>query len=124
MAETSFGDLDDDRLGKACLIAVLLAQQVQHLAAEQMYMLTLAGYEKALGADHPSTLDTVNNLGLLYADRGKLDEAEKMYQRALAGKEKSLGADHTSTLNTVNNLGILYRDQGKLNEAKRCTSER
>ncbi|KAK5454944.1 hypothetical protein LTS15_005664 [Exophiala xenobiotica] len=111
--------LDDDRLGKACLIAVLLAQQVQHVAAEQMYMLTLAGYEKALGADHPSTLDTVNNLGLLYADRGKLDEAEKMYQRALAGKEKSLGADHTSTLNTVNNLGILYCDQGKLNEAEK-----
>jgi len=29
-------------------------------------MLTLTGYEKALGPDHTSTLKLVNNLGLLY----------------------------------------------------------
>jgi tetratricopeptide (TPR) repeat protein len=111
--------LIDDRLGRAALIAGLLTQQVQLVAAEQIYIFTLAGYEKALGADHTSTLNTVNNLGLLYRDQGKLDEAEKMCQRALAGYEKALGADHTSTLNTVNNLGLLYRDQGKLDEAEK-----
>ncbi|KAK5218133.1 hypothetical protein LTR47_011769 [Exophiala xenobiotica] len=111
--------LNNNRLGKAYLIAELLTQQVQHIAAEQMYMLTLAGYEKALGADHTSTLDTVNNLGLLYTNQGKLDEAERMYQRALAGYEKALGPDHTSTLCTVSNLGLLYANQGKLDEAER-----
>lgn len=35
--------------------------------AEEMYQQAPAGYEKALGPDHSSTLDTVNNLGLLYA---------------------------------------------------------
>jgi hypothetical protein len=30
-----------------------------------------------------------HNLGLLYADHGKLDKAEKIYQRALQGKEKA-----------------------------------
>jgi tetratricopeptide (TPR) repeat protein len=49
----------------------------------------LQGYEKAWGPDHASTLDMVNNLGLLYADQGKLDEAEKMYQQALQGYEKA-----------------------------------
>jgi hypothetical protein len=44
-----------------------------------MYKRALAGYEKALGPGHTSTLDTVNNLGLLYRDQGKLDEAERMY---------------------------------------------
>ena len=48
-------------------------------------------------------------LGLLYVDKGKLDEAEKMYQRALQGYEKACGPDHTSTLTTVVNLGSLYR---------------
>ena len=43
-----------------------------------MYILTLAGYEKALGADYTSTLSTVNNLGLLYTDQDKLDNAEKI----------------------------------------------
>ncbi|KAK5110509.1 hypothetical protein LTR85_000999 [Meristemomyces frigidus] len=86
--------------------------------AEEMYMRALKGYEKALGADHTSTLDTVNNLGLLYRDQGKLAQAEEMYMRALKGREKALGADHTSTLGTVNNLGLLYADQGKMQEAE------
>jgi hypothetical protein len=33
-------------------------------------------------SDHISTLDTVNSLGILYANLGRLEEAEKMYQRA------------------------------------------
>jgi len=83
--------LNDDRLIKVAFIAELLKQQVQLVAAEQMYMLTLAGKEKALGLDHI--------LGILYRDQGKLEEAEKMYQRALAGYEKAQGLDHTSTDN-------------------------
>ena len=77
-----------------------------------MYLRALVGKEKAWGPDHTSTLDTVNNLGNLYADLGRLDEAEKMYLRALVGKEKAWGPDHTSTLDTVNNLGNLYADPG------------
>ncbi|PVH70491.1 hypothetical protein DL98DRAFT_564159 [Cadophora sp. DSE1049] len=57
---------------------------------------------------HTSTLDTVHNLGNIYADQGKLVEAEQMYQRALQGKEKAW----------VNNLANLYADQGKLVEAE------
>ncbi|PQE14281.1 hypothetical protein CJF31_00006831 [Rutstroemia sp. NJR-2017a BVV2] len=72
----------------------------------------------ALGAEHISTLNTVNNLGSLYADQGKLAAAESMYEQALAGKEKTLGAEHISTLDTVNNLGILYANQGKLAAAE------
>jgi hypothetical protein len=44
------------------------------------------------GPEHTSTLATVNNLGSLYADQGKLAEAEQMYERALQGYEKALGA--------------------------------
>jgi hypothetical protein len=33
-----------------------------------MYERALARYEKALGAEYTSTLDTVNNLGILYRD--------------------------------------------------------
>lgn len=60
----------------------------------------------------------LHNLGILYADQGKLVEAEQMYQRALQGKEKAWGPEHTSTLHTVNNLGLLYKNQGKLVEAE------
>ncbi|OAQ58796.1 kinesin light chain [Pochonia chlamydosporia 170] len=63
-----------------------------------------------------------HNLGLLYADQGKLQEAKEMYLRALRGKEKAWGPDHTSTLDTVNNLGILYKTQGKPQEAEEMYS--
>ena len=53
----------------------------------------LKGRAKAWGPAHSSTLDTVNNLGLLYADLGRLEEAEVMYQRALKGYEKALGRE-------------------------------
>ncbi|KAL3485287.1 hypothetical protein BJX62DRAFT_229608 [Aspergillus germanicus] len=56
--------------------------------AEEMYQRALAGFERALGPDHTSTLDTVSNLGNLYSGQGKLHDAEEMYQRALVGKEK------------------------------------
>jgi len=70
-----------------------------------MYKQALAGYEKALGAEHTATLNTVNNLGSLYTSQGKLAEAESMYKRALAGYEKALGAENIMTyipaLNTM-----------------------
>ncbi|SLM37995.1 kinesin light chain 1, partial [Lasallia pustulata] len=59
--------------------------------AEAMYRRALEGYEKAWGPEHTSTLRTVNNLGRLYADQGKMAEAEAMYRRALEGKEKAWG---------------------------------
>jgi tetratricopeptide (TPR) repeat protein len=83
-----------------------------------MYIRALDGYEKAWGLDHISTLVTVNNLGILYADINKYKEAEEMYMRALDGKEKALGLDHTSTLGTVNNLGNLYAVINKYKEAE------
>jgi tetratricopeptide (TPR) repeat protein len=110
----------DDSIEWAChKLGDLYSDQDKLDEAEKMYERALQGYEKALGPDHTSTLDTVNNLANLYSDQGKLDEAEKMYERALQGNEKALGPDHTSTLMTVNNLATLYSDQGKLDEAEK-----
>ena len=36
--------------------------------AEAMYLRALKGYEKAWGAEHTSTLDTVNYLAVLYSN--------------------------------------------------------
>ena len=57
--------------------------------AEAIYIRALKGKEKAWGAEHISTMDTVNNLGVLYANQGKIAEAEAIYIRALKGKEKA-----------------------------------
>ncbi|KZP05102.1 TPR-like protein [Athelia psychrophila] len=86
--------------------------------AEALYRRILAGQEEGLGADHPSTLGTVNNLAVLYRNQGRYTEAEALYQRALEGQEQQVGPDHLDTLGTVNNLAIVYEKQGKYAEAE------
>ncbi|KAJ6125893.1 hypothetical protein N7471_010386 [Penicillium samsonianum] len=61
-----------DRLDSVSLISRILERQIQLPAGERMCAQALAGYEKALGLDHTSTLDAVNNLGNLYLDQDKM----------------------------------------------------
>jgi hypothetical protein len=51
--------------------------------AKKIYLWALQGKKEVVGSDYISTLDTVNNLDVLYVDQGKLAETEKMYIRAL-----------------------------------------
>jgi Tetratricopeptide repeat len=72
-----------------------------------MYLRALRGNEKAWGAEHTSTLNTVNNLGLLYKNQGKIVVAEEMYVRALRGYQKTVGNDHPRTQKIAHNLQAL-----------------
>ena len=74
--------------------------------------------EKELGAEHPDTLKSVNNMALLLQSMGKLKEAEPLCKRAWEAKEKTLGPDHPSTLISVTNMASLLQDMGKLDEAE------
>ncbi len=77
----------------------------------------MAGKEKALGKDHPSTLDTVNNMALVFDKQGRYDDALEWYERALAGYEKALGKDHPSTHRTVHNMASVFDKQGRYDDA-------
>ena len=44
--------------------------------AEALHRRALAGHEAHLGANHPSTLISMNNLAILLKKQGKLEEAE------------------------------------------------
>lgn len=47
--------------------------------AERMYDRVLTGY--ALGVDHISTLETVDELGILYRKQGRFVDAERLSNR-------------------------------------------
>ena len=72
-----------------------------------MYARALQGYEKALGRDHTSTLDTVGNLGILYWNQGKLEKAKEMFERALEGYEKRFRSDHPRCCSLRQDLATL-----------------
>ena len=74
--------------------------------------------KQKLGADHPDTLESMNDLALLYDIRGHYEEAEALYKQALEGFRVKLGADHSLTLDSMNNLAVLYQARGRYEEAK------
>ena len=66
-------------------------------------------------------LGTVNNLGILYQNQGKLSEAEKMFQRALQGNEKALDVDNSMAyVRALNTTWVksLFECQGNLAKAR------
>jgi tetratricopeptide (TPR) repeat protein len=77
----------------------------------------VADQERVLGADHPETLRTRNNLGIAYRAAGKMTEAITLFEQNLADQERVLGADHPDTLAGRNNLAIAYREAGRTAEA-------
>ncbi|KAF2786713.1 HET-domain-containing protein, partial [Melanomma pulvis-pyrius CBS 109.77] len=116
------GEWDDGlaRLALTCVASEVPAKDVDKWWILQQRLLQHAARHKHFGNVGIEGIEWVPyNLGLIYADQGKLVEAEEMYQWALQGYEKAWGPEHTSTLDTVNNLGILYADQGKLVEAEK-----
>ena len=79
---------------------------------------TLALAERTLGADHPDTLSSVENLADLYYDQGRETEAETLYRRVLEARERVLGPDDPDTLVSLNDLGGFLQTQGRNNEAE------
>ncbi len=118
---TSVSRICTDKTAEAKLLCQV-ARSYSHLAkfkeSEQIYRRALALSEKILGQDHPSTLSSLNNLGVVLNSQGKYEEAEQRHRQALAVKERILGQNYPSTLGSVGNLGIVLESQGKYEEAE------
>ena len=71
-----------------------------------------------LGPDHPDTLMSVNNLGLLLRDQGDFDGAEPYFRRALEAQKKALGPEHPSTFVSISNLVDLLAKKGDMAAAE------
>jgi len=95
-----------------------LYEHAQYTEAEPLHQRALAIWEKQLGAEHPGTATSLNNLAALYDSQGQHEQAEPLHQRALAIREKWLGAEHPDTAQSLNNLAALYHNQGQYEQAE------
>ncbi len=86
-------------------------------AAIDLFIKARATRTAKLGADHPDTLISMNNLALGYSDAGKLDQALPLLEETLKLTKAKLGTDHPNTLTTMGNLATSYREVGKLDLA-------
>ena len=75
------------------------------------------GYHRVLGADHPDTLASRNNLAYAYESAGDLGRAVPLYEQTLTDRLRVLGADHPDTLASRNNLAYAYESAGDLGRA-------
>jgi hypothetical protein len=70
-----------------------------------------------LGAEHPNTLTSRNNVALL-RDLGRFEDAEAEHRAEWEASVRVLGAEHPHTLTSRSNLAIVLRDLGRLEEAE------
>ena len=111
-------DTDTDTTARLLNQAGLfLKGQGQPGRAAGYHQRALADRLRVLGADHPDTLNSRNNLATAYDDAGDLGRAIPLYEQTLADSVRVLGADHPQTLNSRNNLGYAYRAAGDLGRA-------
>ncbi len=100
-----------DRLGRSLL-------SLGHpRPAIDLFVKARATRSSALGADHPDTLASMNNLAAGYHAAGQLDKALPLLEETLKLRKARLGADHPDTLTSMNNLAEGYQAAGQLDKA-------
>jgi len=99
-----------------------LADRYQHYGrfepALALQELALAGRREALGENHPDTLTSLSNTGVLLRFLGRLQEAEPYFRDALERRRRALGPTHPDTLESMNLVANLLGSQGHFAEAE------
>ena len=109
--------VDERLLEGGSVLGFVYEAHGQYDSALQWYRRVLDGYEKTLGVDHLSTLNSVHDMASIFRKQGQYGKALEWYERVLAGEEKALGADHPDTLTTVHNMASIFDSQGQYGKA-------
>ena len=111
------GDNNGSKLGEA-LNTLARAERAlaNHAAAEGHFKRALEVMETAGKTANAGILS--DNLAVLYAEMGRLDQAEPYHKRALQALEDSLGPDHRVTGESAGNFGAFLLMAGRLSEAE------
>jgi non-specific serine/threonine protein kinase/serine/threonine-protein kinase len=71
-----------------------------------------ADLERVLGAMHPETIHTLNDLGRASVACGRLDEGRAAYLKALDASVRLFGPTHREVQSVLNGLDLILRQQG------------
>jgi hypothetical protein len=99
-------------IGNAYLDMGLNSQALEQLER------TVAIRRRTLGEDHPLTLQSMNNLSVLYLQQGEAPRAEPLFEHILEVRRRILGEENPDTLISMNNLAAVYRTEGKYAQAE------
>jgi eukaryotic-like serine/threonine-protein kinase len=94
-----------------------------YAAAMPLQLSALAIRRRTLGEEHPETIRSVANMGVLLHGVGRWAEAEPYYREALERYRRVAGEEHPSTLTALGNMGYVLYAQSKWTEAEKHFSE-
>ncbi|MET3422681.1 tetratricopeptide (TPR) repeat protein [Actinoplanes tereljensis] len=77
----------------------------------------ISARERALGADHPDTLNSRSNVAFAYWLAGRFDEAIMLHTAVLADRKRVQEPNHPDTLVSRHGLAAAYQSAGQLEEA-------
>lgn len=72
-----------------------------------------------LGAEHPDTLLSINDLAVAYLGAGRYQEGLLMLEELVPRMTSKLGSDHPNTLNAMSTLAETYHALGRLDDTVR-----
>jgi non-specific serine/threonine protein kinase/serine/threonine-protein kinase len=123
-------DAIEDPLQRAALLQILsntLRKMASLDAAIVPQQEALAIRQRELGIDHPDTLNSIHNLGLLQLDQGnqlevqasgeKHNDALRNFEKAHEGRLSVLGSDHRETLESTFAIAMVTMRIGKGRQA-------
>jgi hypothetical protein len=73
---------------------------------------------RALGEEHPDTLETIHDLAELYRKQGRFLEADERFIRVGEARSRVVGEERPDTLSTIADLAWNYVSQRRLREAE------
>lgn len=101
-------DLQIDDIHALCFnIAYSFSEFAMYTESVQFYNKALQIREKLLGAEHPDTAATYNNIAGVYDSQGDYHKALEWYQKALTIYELKLGSEHPYTQIVKKNIQTL-----------------
>jgi hypothetical protein len=60
--------------------------------------------KRVLGAEHPDTLTSMNNIAFMWKEHGRDAEALKLVEKCVLLRKRALGVDHPHTLSSLATL--------------------
>ena len=104
---------DGERLFVANNLAVTLTESAgDHAGALRLMEEVLAVRRRALGSEHPDTLDSITNLALQHTEMGDFEAALPLAAEAVAATRRTLGDDDLHTLVSIGSLAALHNRMG------------
>lgn len=85
--------------------------------AEQVQRRALEIERRVLGPEHPTTLASMYNLGVLLQTMERYEEAETVHREALEIEQRVLGPDHPDVGASYYNLACIESRLGRLDSA-------